>query len=657
MAFQILEFLILLLSLASLVGFATHYLRIPYTVGLVLMGLGIGVLNRLGVFPLLHLNVDIVDFAQKQITPELILGLFVTPLIFEAAFHLNWDDLKRDLGFILALAIPGVILTSLFVGFMIYHGSKVTGAYLPFLYTTLFGAMIAATDPVSVITLFRQLGVPKRLQVIMEGESLFNDGTSIVAFGLVLSLIVGFTTIDGISTQRLLNPIADLIRIIGGGLLVGFISGWLVSQIIGFVDDPFVETTLTTILAFGAYVIAVNLNTSGVLAVVIAGLINGNIGPKGMSPITHLLVIDFWQFSAFIANSLLFLLIGLDIDIFMIFQFWQLILLAIIAVLASRAIIIYGFYRFGKKIPFQWNHALFWGGLRGAICLALALSLPFNIDAGLRSQLQGMVFGVVLFTILVQGLSMRPLVKLLHLIDYREIQEEYERRHARAATTRSAYHHLEARYHEGLISDHAWEVISPIYKERAHSLGAAAKEIMQFDAEVERQDLETARREALFAQRRSLNELLRGGMISEEVFSQLIREIDEQLLLDYSTWMQSVSETIKPKEPVTKLITAIIQAQDVENAIHALNSIGISVTRLSSFGGFLGKRNVTLLIGISGGQEINVVTLLRKTCRQRVEFVTTNFEAAPYQLPISTPITVGGATIFTLSVERFEEIK
>ena len=259
-----------MLLVAVLVGIAARQLRVPYTIGLVLIGL------------VLTLGVQI----NLQIPPNLILALLVPPLVFEAAFHINLDDLRHNLGFILTLAVPGVILTTLIVAGVVTWG---TGLSLPV--TLIFGALVSATDPVSVIALFRTMGVPKRLQVLLEGESLFNDGTAIVIFNLILVLVI-----QGFEKFNPLTSLVDFLVVSGGGLAVGLILGTLISQLISRIDDYLIETTLTTLLAFGAYLIAEVLGVSGVLAVVAAGLVNGNIGPRGMSPTTRIVVFNFWEY-------------------------------------------------------------------------------------------------------------------------------------------------------------------------------------------------------------------------------------------------------------------------------------------------------------------------------------------------------------------------
>ncbi len=403
-----------LLLIVSLVAIVVRRLRIPYTVALVVVGLLITIQSPLKV----------------ELTPELILALFVPPLVFEAAFHLNFRDLGRNFKGILLLAIPGVILTTLIVG-----GVLAFGIHMSLTVALIFGALIAATDPVSVVALFRTLGVPKRLAVIIEGESLFNDGTAIVLFNLMLVI---FLT----GRFNLADSIASFLRVAVGGTLVGLLLGWIVSRFIAQIDDYLIETTLTTVLAFGSYLIAEQLHFSGVLAVVAAGLVNGNIGPQGMSPTTRIVLFNFWEYVAFLANSLVFLLIGLQINIPALIAAWQPILWAILAILLARVVVVYGLSWVSNRlerdpVPLAWQHALVWGSLRGAISLALALSLPAAMG-GERDLLRVMAFGVVLFTLLVQSTTMRPLIRRLHIITRSEAQVEYEMRHARLAALRTA---------------------------------------------------------------------------------------------------------------------------------------------------------------------------------------------------------------------------
>jgi len=621
------RFIILSLLIASVVAVATRRLRVPYTVGLVLIGLAVTLLSPL----------------QIQISPQIILALLVPPLVFEAAFHIHIDDLRRDFWLILLLAVPGVILTTLLVGWLVAEG---TGLAIQI--TLVFGAIVSATDPAAVVALFRRLGAPRRLQVLLEGESLFNDGTAIVMFSLMVS-------IASAGTFSWTSGVAEFVTIAGGGLAVGILLGMLISQFISRIDEPLVETTLTIVLAFGSYLIAESLGVSGVLAVVAAGIINGNVGPRGMSPTTRVVVFNFWETAAFLANSFIFLLVGLTIHLQTLFANWQAIGWAILAVLLARAVSIYGFSIFGREIPANWKHVLYWGGLRGAIALALALSLPDtgNLFSVAREPLQAMTFGVVLFTLLVQGSSTDWLIKRFKIVQRSDYQEEYERRHGRSVAWRAAQEYLRRLNQQGLLSEHTWQRLSPLMARQSDALVEAVKEIITSDPNVEAEELDTAHREALRAQRSALMGLLRDNVISEETYSQLVGEVDTALTEESLSWPDLLRSSAGPSLHITKLMMAVIQKQDAENATSVLTNLGYPLDHLPSSGGFLNHHNVMLLIGLPAGQEETVVNALRRACHGRVDFAPANLSSDLSVVP--KEMIVSKAIIFTLDVEAYEE--
>ncbi len=635
------EAIIGLLLIASLVAIFVRRYRLPYTVGLVVIGLLISAIFE----PL-----------PSPISPDIILSLLVPPLVFEAAFHMHLEDLRRDLGLILTLAVPGVILTTLLVGGLIFVANIGISIEL----ALVFGALIAATDPVAVVALFRRLGVPRRLQVLLEGESLFNDGTAIVMFNIMLA-IAGITTLNQPAHFAASGPglwIAEFLKVAGGGVLTGLVLGMFASQIIGRIDDALVETTLTTVLAFGSYLIGEHvLGVSGVLAVVAAGIVNGNVGPRGMSATTRVVVFNFWEYAAFLANSLIFLLIGLTIDIVDLRNNLPVIGIGILAVLLSRALGIYGFSLFNREISTKWKHVLYWGGLRGAIALALALTLPVDIAPETLTQvtlIRNMAFGVVLFTLLIQGISMDWVIKKLELVKRSQIQEEYERRHARFVASRAAFDYLRRMNQQGLISEHTWQRLAPVMERRNDTLVEAVKQVIASYPSVEAEELDTAHREALRAQRSALTGLLRDGVITEETYSQLVGEVDSALTDQSYNWPELLRFG-KSRAPVTHLMTAIIQEADLENALGSLNKLGFSVARLSSSGGFLSRKNITLLIGIQEGRTEAAVKALEHSCQQRVEYVPSPLYGATFPMPTPTQVTVGGATIFLFEVESYDE--
>jgi CPA1 family monovalent cation:H+ antiporter len=493
-----------LLLIVSLVAIVVRRLRVPYTVALVLAGLVITAQQPFDI----------------QLTPELILAIFVPPLLFEAAFHLDLARLRHNLLPIVTLAVPGVLITTLIIGSI-----TAIGVGLPLTTAMVFGALLAATDPVSVMAFFRQLGAPRQLTLIVESESLFNDGTAAVIFRIALAVALG-------GQFNLIGSLSSFLWLAVGGLVVGGLLGWVVSLLIARVDDYLIETTLTTILAYGAYLVAERLHVSGVLAVVAAGLINGNIGPAGMSPTTKIVIFNFWEYVAFVANSLVFLLIGLDIDVNRIGANIGPILWSIAAVLISRAVVVYGLswivHRINREMPTPHRHVLFWSGLRGAISLALVLSLPMNLPQ--RDLLAVMAFGVVLFTLLAEGTTMQFLLKWLGLVGRTTMQLDYERRQANVLAARAARKRLEQMHEDGAFSTHTWEEIALELDYYGRQAALDLQALVKQEPSLRSRELMLARREMMRAQRSVMSELLRDGMISDEVYGEMIGKIDAALV-------------------------------------------------------------------------------------------------------------------------------
>ena len=508
--------IISLLLVVSLVAIIVRRLRIPYTVALVVVGL-------------------LFTFQQPlklTLTPELILSLFVPPLVFEAAFHIELKILRENWLPIFALAVPGVLLTTALVALIITFGINLSPTS-----GMVFGALIAATDPVAVVALFRTVGAPKRLTTLVESESLFNDGTAIVIFQLMLAIaLTTAATVNGGSGSKdsfdILSAVVSFVRISAGGACIGIGLGWLAAQIIARVDDYLIETTLTTTLAFGAYLLAEEFHMSGVLAVVAAGIVTGNFGLAKMSPTTKIVLINFWEYLAFVANSLVFLLIGLDVNIRELSANWFSIIVALAAVLISRAIVVYGLTNVtnlmrGAPVNVAYQHVMFWGGLRGAISLALALSLPATFAD--RELLRVMTFGVVLFTLLAQGTTMQLLLKRLGLVQQDAVEIEYERRYGRLLAARAALERLEKLHQEGVVSALVWEEIEPKLRDQIENNLESQRQLLAAYPQLRSEELNDARLEGLRAQRAAVTIMLSNGLISETVHDELISEVDAAL--------------------------------------------------------------------------------------------------------------------------------
>lgn len=291
----IVELLLLLLLAVSGVALLTSRFKIPYTIALVFAGFAID---------LFHIPIKEVVGNVQLLTPDIIFVLFLPALLFESSINIELKHLRENFWPILLLAVIGVATATAITGFAIHQFLG-----LPLLTAMLFGALISATDPIAVIALFQDLAVSKRLGVIVEAESLLNDGTAVVAFQLILA---------GILTNHFdpVSGIRQFLVVSLGGVLAGLMVGYAASKLTAMVDEPRIEITLTTIVAYGTYLLAEHLHVSGVIATVVAGLTVGNYGAQtGMSARTRVAVWSFWEYMAFLVNSLVFLLIGIEVHV------------------------------------------------------------------------------------------------------------------------------------------------------------------------------------------------------------------------------------------------------------------------------------------------------------------------------------------------------
>jgi CPA1 family monovalent cation:H+ antiporter len=382
----------LILFVACLVAMITRRLKLPYATGLVAAGLGLAFLP-LGF--------------RMVLTPELVFTLLLPPLIFEAAIQIHWRPLRREMPLLLVLVTLGVVLAAAIVaaGMHWLIGWSWLGA-------AFFGILVAATDPVSVIAMFREVPVPERLHLLVEAESLLNDGVAAVAFVVLLAIAGGQPASVPFVAEKL--AVTAL-----GGIAAGAAVTLPLLLIAGRTSDRLVEITLTTLAAFGAFLLAEHFQTSGVLAGLTAGLLVGNVGWMGsISDTSRPNVLYFWEYAAFLANSFIFILIGGAMAGTPFLPVVEAAAVAIVLALLGRAATVYPvaalFGRASLALPARWQHVLWWGGLRGALALALALALPATVPE--REQIVAVAFAVVAFSIFIQGLTMGPLVSRLGLI-------------------------------------------------------------------------------------------------------------------------------------------------------------------------------------------------------------------------------------------------
>jgi len=379
----------LLLFVSALVAMLTRRVHLPYTVGLVLAGMGLY---------FAHI------YIQWHLTKDLIFSVFLPPLVFEAALFIHWREFRQELPVITLLATVGVLLSAAVTALGMHYGlSWDWGSAI------VFGVLIAATDPVSVIAAFKEARLTGRLRMLIEGESLLNDGTAAVAYVAVLGVLAG-------GHASVLSIGGALVVTIVGGVLIGGAIASVFMLLAGRTPDYLVEITFTTLAAYGSFFVAEHFRCSGVLAALTAGLVVGNFRSSGsISAAGRQSLGPFWEYVAFVANSLIFLLLGAQEAQQHFEGLWLPVLVAIALVTLGRAVAIYPlcavFVRSRLRLDYRYQHVLFWGGLRGALALALALSLPDELPQ--HDVIIVLTFAVVAFSVFAQGLSITPLLRRL----------------------------------------------------------------------------------------------------------------------------------------------------------------------------------------------------------------------------------------------------
>ncbi len=493
------------LLVAALVGIAVSRLRLPYTVALVLVGLA---LSLVGVFQSIGL------------TDELILLVFLPPLLFEGAINMDLDDLVRRWHQVGLLAFVGTAISASVIaaGLVWVPGMALELAVV-------LAVMLAATDPVSVLAIFKEHGVGTGLRTLMEGESIFNDALAIVLYLIAVEVAFGEETVT------FQDAVVEFGTEVVVGTAVGLLVGFSAHRLMSTLDDHLVEIMLSLVTAYGAYLIADRLHGSGVIAVVVAGLLIGNYGTRmAMSASSRVALLDFWEVLTFLANSALFLLMGLAFDIGELRgRTLVATVSAIVAVLVGRAIISYGLLQVFRRskvapVPRTWQTAVFWGGLRGSIPVALVLGLDDPVFADINAVT--VVFAVVMFSLVVQGLTYKPVLDRLGLTSKSDEITRYEELLAETVAMRSARRELETMRASG-------EVVPALFDDLCHDIDRrnhdAEERLATLTADadaVRRRQVARVARRLASVQKQALSEAARSGRIGEHVARSKAKAID-----------------------------------------------------------------------------------------------------------------------------------
>lgn len=502
---------IILLLVATGVALLSRRLRIPYVMGLVLAGL------------------PITELLSRPIglNPTLVLNLFLPILLFEAGINTDVSRLRSTFKPIALLAGPGAVLSSGIIAVLLKFGLGLS--WIPALFV---GVMLANTDTVSMIAIFKEIPVPSRLSTIVEGETLFNDAAALVTFNLVLQV---YST----GSLTLLQGIQQFLFISLGGCLVGLVLGYLSIPVFARLDDPLSSLLLTVAVALGTFQAGEFLDVSGAVAVVVAGLIFGNLAlSRNTSASSRITLLSFWEYASFTVNTFIFLLIGVQINLVTLWNTLPAILLAVLAYQVGRALTVYPLLAvvrwFDRPIPLRWQHLLFLGNIKGSLSMALALSLPTTLPG--REVLIAIVFGSVLVSLVAQGLSLPWVVKRLKLSKFSEVQQQVEELQAQLMTGKAAQDELDSLLKSGVLPKAVYEEMRSAYQVRIAGAEKILRELYNRRPDElsgksgNSSKLDAIRRRLLLAEKGALNEAMRKRILSEEIVRGRIQTLDEQLL-------------------------------------------------------------------------------------------------------------------------------
>ncbi|MFQ6096568.1 MAG: cation:proton antiporter [Armatimonadota bacterium] len=529
--------IILILVVVSAVAIIARRLKVPYTVALVLAGLGISLFG-------VHLQVELDE--------QLLMHLLLPALLFEGSTNLNAVALRREAVPILVLAVPGTLVCMLIVGSVVHYLFALHWAV-----ALLFGAVIAPTDPIAVLATFRQLGIAKRLSVIVEGESLFNDGVAIVISRIFMVLAAGYlqTKEFGMSAEGIsvLVGVRQFLLVSFGGAAVGLACGFAVSLITRQIDDHLVEITLSTIGAYGTFLLAEHFGVSGPISVIVCGVVLGNFGRRvGMSPTTRLAFVAFWEYAGFIANSVVFVLMGLAIQVGQLWRSGLQVMIAFLVVLLARAVVIYGSGLLlraratGHQIPLPWQHLMTWSALKGALSMVLALGAAHYDRSGF---ILTATFGVALVSILAQGLTMRGLVRALGLAHRPEALLRHELLTGGLLAKRAALEELRGMAEMGLVSREVRDSLASEYENERARLEQLLADTHADSPFLVRRAQQEALSQTLLREKDAILDAFYRGVIGQEALEDLLSDVDQRMASAVGEHDEREEETRSEDQP------------------------------------------------------------------------------------------------------------
>ena len=509
-------------------------LKLPYTVLLVVAGLAVSLL--LDGAPGLREHLE-----KIKLKPELLLQVFLPILLFEAAFHVDLKSFLNNRRAILFLAIPGVIIGMVLTTAVFVPVAKLIRGDMMWQVGLVTAAMLAATDPISVVALFKEFTVSKRLGIIVEGESLINDGIAVVLFGVVVkitadSLGLSIPTLDGQGGNvQALHVLGNFLREVFLGTAIGVAVGLAMSYLTGKVNDHLIEVALTAIAAYGSNVAAMQLHASGVIAVVVCGMMVGNVGAKhGMSPTTREAVFSFWEFAAFMANSFVFILIGLEIRLSELWADAGLIVAFFVIMILVRSVTVFGVHNLVRredlKLKKPWLPVITWSGVRGSLSMVMAMMLVTTVESGeeKRELILNIVFGVVLLSILLQGTTIEWLMKRVGLIVETGEEIEYEMALARRQAIRCLVDNLEDAERKGTLSHGTFEILHNRLVERREANDKRIAEMLGHTPTLNDLELKMHATQLRALEKQVYRDLEKEGDLDYESMESLVRNVVER---------------------------------------------------------------------------------------------------------------------------------
>ncbi|WP_317619328.1 sodium:proton antiporter [Laspinema sp. D2d] len=501
--------LIILLLVATFVAIFSRRFKVPYVTGLVLAGLAI------------------TEFLPGNIglDSSLILNLFLPILVFEAAINTDISRLRSTRVPISLLAGPGLLISFGITGLVVKFGLGLD--WIPAL---LVGVILAVTDTVSVIAVFKEVSVPSRLSTIVNGESLFNDGVALVIFTLLVNVQI-------MGSFSFINGLQQLLIVIMGGTLIGLIVGYLSSGLLTRYDDGLTSILLSVAVALGTFQLGQLLGVSGVVGVVVAGLLVGNIGIKQTASASNRIALySFWEYAGFGVNTFIFLLIGLEINPLTLWNTLPAVLLAILAYQLGRLLSVYPLLAllqwFDRPIPLRWKHVLFLGNIKGSLSMVMALTLPTTLEG--RSQLIALLFGTVLLSLVGQGLSLPWLVKRLNIQEISAFQQRIQELQAQLMAAKAAQDELTNLLNSGVLPKSIYEEMRASYQVKIAGAEKQLRDIYNIRSEErdggDRGKLDAVWRQVLLAEKSALNDALRKQILSQEIVQHQVNQLDQKLL-------------------------------------------------------------------------------------------------------------------------------